>query len=260
MKHALVLLTAAFVAALGNTSWAVGGHVAELELEDASVIIETNCTDADSGIQMFIDGEGWNQLFIFGPNWQFLGILRAKRGLGEVGLTELFFEGEEPVLEYPLVLGCESEDEEPDGTLEEFLENYPEGTYRFFTRTVEGDRQVGEAELTHDIPAGPEIILPAEDVEQNPDNVVIMWDSSAQPEGIEIVSQQVIVEIEDESVDFLRVLDIQLSVGTTMFTVPPEFFDSIDGLSEEAEIKVEVLVKEASGNQTITEREFELMD
>ena len=43
------------------------------------IIIEVNATDDDSGIQMFVDGEGWDRLIVFDPKWK--RVLRV-RGRG----------------------------------------------------------------------------------------------------------------------------------------------------------------------------------
>ena len=104
MRRMLGLVMVASVAGLAseNQAEAVQRNPRNAaQLADAFVIIETNCTDGDSGIQMFIDGEGWDRLRIFGPRNRFLGFMTARGGLGRVGLTELFFEGEEPELVYP---------------------------------------------------------------------------------------------------------------------------------------------------------------
>ena len=65
--------------------------------------------------------------------------------LKEIGSTEVFTERAEPPLE--------------EGNLEEsiaeFLALFPEGEYGSEGETVEGDRLVGTAVLTHYIPAAP---------------------------------------------------------------------------------------------------------
>ena len=70
-------------------------------------------------------------------------------------LTELFNESSEPPLS--------------EFSLQEWLDLFPEGEYRFFGITVEGDLLVGVAEFTHDIPEGPEITSPEDEDEVDPD-------------------------------------------------------------------------------------------
>ncbi len=63
-----------------------------------------------------------------------------------------------------------------------------------------------------------------------------------------IVGYEVVVERETGS---LRVFSAEVGPETTRVTVPPEF------MQPGTEYKFEVLAIEASGNQTISEREFE---
>ncbi|MFQ5545109.1 MAG: hypothetical protein ACE5FE_03920, partial [Acidiferrobacterales bacterium] len=67
---------------------------------------------------------------------------------------------------------------------------------------------------------------------------------------IEIVGQQVVLEREEPE---LLILSVDLPPNVTSFEVPEDFTD----LGEE--FKFEILVREASGNQTAVESCFELM-
>ena len=197
------------------------------------MIIEFNSTDEDVGIQVFLDGEAWHRLQIVAPNGREILDVKAKGTLKELGLTELFFESEEPSLE--------------DLPLEDFLALFPEGEYRFFGRTVEGDRLFATATFTHAIPNGPVILAPAAGGVVDPDNAVVVWNPVTGPPGIEIVAYQVIVEREDP----LRTFSVTVPASVTSVTIPPEF------LEPGTEYKVEVLAIEAGGNQTISELDFE---
>ncbi len=229
------------------------GNKENVELEDATIIVEVNSTDGDAGFQIFLDGEGWRRVSIYDPNWRQIFKVKTTGGVREIGGgTELFLETAEP--EY------EDLDE-----LQELLDLLPPGTYKFFGRTVEGDWLWGEAVLTHVIPAGPEITAPvpngeaavleeeedacAEDVAI--DEAEISWDPVTTTifglTDIVIVGYQVIVENEDSGNKF----NITLPAETTSVTVPEEF------LEPGMEYKFEILAIEESGNQTITESCFE---
>ncbi|MFN2431469.1 MAG: fibronectin type III domain-containing protein [Gemmatimonadota bacterium] len=196
--------------------------------------IEVNATDGDAGIQVDLDGEAWREVTIFSPDGRRLLVVGAEGNLEKLGLTELFFESEEP-----------SFDELP---LRDLLRMFPEGEYRFVGRTVEGERIVGVATLTHDIPAGPVILSPREGQRVDPDHTVIVWVPVTRPQGIEIVRYQVIVEREEPTpLQF----SVDLPASVTSVTVPPEF------LQPGTEYDFEVLAIEAGGNQTITESSFE---
>jgi hypothetical protein len=211
----------------------VKGQGDEIPFDDARIIIEVNATDGDAGIQIFLDGEDWAEIEIFGPDGETIFEVEGQGSLGEHGATELFIESAEPSFE--------------DLPLEEFLLRFPAGEYRFSGVTVEGDHLVGTATLTHAIPDGPVLVSPEEDSVQDPNNTVVRWEPVPDPPGSEIVEYEVIVEREDP----LRVFSVRVPATVTSVTVPPEF------LEPGTEYKFEVLAIEAGGNQTISERSFE---
>jgi hypothetical protein len=110
------------------------------------LLIEHNATAEDTGFQVFLDGEPWNRLDIEGPDGRPLLEIRGRGALRRLGLTELFFETNEPAnAEVPI---------------EELLARFPEGEYEFEGRSIEGDEMAGTATLTHTIPRGPRILSP----------------------------------------------------------------------------------------------------
>lgn len=227
---------------------------------DVSIILETNATDCDTGLQLFFDGDPWKSVIAQDPDGERILQVSAKGSLLGFGLTEQFNETNEPVMA-ELVEGFpDLECDEPEFTLEELFELFPEGIYEFEGRTVEGDEIEGEATLSHVIPAPPEIVAPSEDDPQNPNNVVIMWNRVDAPilpgfgrgpllDEVEIVGFHVVVEREDP--EPLVVFTVDLPADATQVKVPPEFLQS------GAIYKFEVLQIDVSGNQTIAESEFE---
>ena len=150
-----VLFAAAAIAisASATASWA--GHEV-IEFDEADLFLEENTTDGDLGLHFKVDGEGWNRLILTTARYSKLLDVRVHGNLGrEIGLTEIFSESAEPGF-----------DELPR---EDFLKLFPEGDYKFFGRTLEGDWLVGIPTLTHDIPKGPEITSPEEDEEIDPE-------------------------------------------------------------------------------------------
>lgn len=204
-----------------------------IPFDEVRMIIEVNDTDGDAGLQIFLDGEDWKQIEIFGPDGQKIFAVEGQGSLGEHGTTELFIESAEPSFE--------------DVPLEAFLLRFPAGEYRFVGQTVEGDQLVGTAMLTHAIPEGPVLVSPEEDAVINRNRAVIKWNSVADPPGSKIVEYQVIVEREDP----LREFSVRVPATVTSVTVPPEF------LEPNTEYKFEALAIKAGGNQTISERSFE---
>ena len=197
------------------------------------MFIEFNATTEDVGIRASLDGEPWNGGQIIGPDHQRIFQVSGVGNLGEIGLTELSFATHELARE--------------DLSLEGLLALFPEGEYEFRGRTVEGDRLLGTATLTHDIPDAPQILTPEEGVLVDPDDAVISWDPVTEPAGIEIAGYRVSVERGDRG----RSLSLELPPETTSVPVPPDF------LEPGTDYLFQVFAIEAGGNQTITEGVFD---
>jgi hypothetical protein len=206
------------------------------------VFIEFNSTDGDYGIQFFWDGDAWDRMTIEDATGRKVLRVKASSDLAAQGLAEGFFESDEPSLD--------------DLSMEEFLARFPEGTYDFDGKTLEGDRLTGDTELTHALPAPPTNLFPADGaVVDASQPLVASFDAVTEdfhgnpldPELYEIV-------VEHEG-DLLRVFTIVLAGDdpSPSVTVPPEF------LQPGLEYKLEVIVQEESGNRTISETEFETL-
>jgi hypothetical protein len=232
---ALTAVVAVAAAAPQGPAGAQKQKAEQVPFEAARLIIEFNSTDEDIGVQFFLDVDTWKTVRILNPRGQKIFDASASANLlRQGGGTELFLESNEPTLD--------------ELSIEEFFELWPEGTYRFTGRTPDGEKLVGAAEFTHDIPAGPEIVmpqLPANDecAENVPIPVVIAWNevtTSIEGEPLDVVRYEVIVG-ED-------IFDVHLE--GTMVTVPAEL------LEPGTEYEFEVLAIAAGGNQTITETCF----
>ena len=201
-----------------------------LEFADIEFFFEFNETDQDLGVQLNLGADPWNRLRIYDPNGKKILDVRGKDSLKDFGLSDLFFESNEPSFD--------------EVSREEILATFPEGKYKFVGRTIEGDRLLGYKELTHDIPDGAVICSPEEDEVVDPDeDLTVSWQEVTTPAGIEIVAYQVIVTDDEES--RFR-YDVRVPADVTSLRVPAEFFRP-DRLYE-----VEVLAVEESGNQTIS--------
>jgi hypothetical protein len=205
-----------------------------IRLEDASIIIETNATDADAGIQVFLDGKDWREMSLIAPDGRRMLVVQNTGSLRTWGLTELFSESSEPPF-----------DEAP---FREFKKRFPEGTYRFRGTTIDGARLVAKATLTHDIPKGPVITSPSDGESVPHGDVLASWEPVTRPSGIEIVGYRAIVS--DETSPRGRDLELELGRSQTSFMIPSELFRTGH------EYKLEVQAIEQSGNQTLTEITF----
>ncbi len=217
-----VVLLAAAALVLGAASQA-GGENAEIPFGVARIFFEFNSTDDDLGVQVLLDGDAWKRLEIFDPRGGRMLDITAEGDLGDLGLTELFFESDEP-------------------SPQEVLALFRAGRYEFEGETVEGDELGGAARLSHNLPPAPTIVVPSfagEELDRA--NLVIEWESIPGIAGFEVI-----VENEDAGAE----MTVPLSASTTSLHVPVEFLDP------DTEYKVEVLAISANGNKTIAEREF----
>jgi hypothetical protein len=197
-----------------------------VRLAAATLIIEVNGTDGDAGLQFFLDGEPWNSMTISDPSGDVVVDVDAEGRLKDWGLTELFSESNEPPFtEVPLA---------------EFKARFPAGKYTFVGETIEGEKLVGTARLSHDIPVEPEITSPADGASVGRENVVASWTPAAQPAGIDIVGYRVIVTREDP----LRVYQVELPASAREVPIPAVFLQS------GTEYELEIQAIEESGNWT----------
>lgn len=208
-----------------------------IPLAAARMIIEFNSSAEDIGIQVFLDqSSGWRSIEIIDPLGRELFSAEAEgRLVRQGGGTELFLESVEPPL-----------DELP---LDVFFRRFPEGVYTFRGRTVDGERVVGAADFSHDVPVGPTIVSPEPGAGECAEGVtlpaVISWNpvaTSITGAPLEIVKYELIVENDDVNFDVI----IPAALGTSV-TLPPEM------LEPGTDYIFEVLAIEEGGNQTITE-------
>jgi hypothetical protein len=197
------------------------------QLDEAEFFIEYNASDKDAGVQVFLDGEGWDWLEIYNPAGKKIYRFNVDNDAKKIGMTELFFESSEP-----------SFDALPFADL---LKLYPEGEYEFSGQMINGDKFESKTKFTHMVPAAP-VVSPKAHSVVDPKNTVISWKPVTKPKGINIVSYQVIVERNDP----LRVLDVTLPPTARKIQIPAEF------LEYDTPYQFEVLAKEESRNQTIS--------
>jgi len=163
--------------------------------------------------------------------------------LRNVGLTELFYETQEPLNAVVPI---------PD-----WLANLPEGEYHFRGLSVEGRELTGKTPLTHAIPAGPVITAPAEDAVVSADeDLTISWEHVTQTiygQPVNVTHYQLIVELAVETPHNgfgKSELSVHAPSTVTSMRVPAEF------LQPASPYEFEILAIEQSGNQTIAAQEF----
>ena len=221
---------------VGSTAGAEDEQVA---FKDARLKIETNDTDGDAGVQVFLDSDPWQWIEIYDPRGRRLFRSTTGGRFAKQGGTELFLESGEP-----------SFDEVP---FEEFLARFPEGDYRFRGEGNDDEEFFGVATLTHDIPDGPLLVGPHEGgALVNPNKAVVRWQPVDPPNGSPIIGYQVLVVLPDSGLPALPkiTLDVMMPPTATSLAVPPGF------LRRNTLYEWEVLAIEESGNQTLSSSFF----
>ena len=232
----VVLLTLA--AASAGAIAATGGGAGEaakkkpaIKYEVADLFIETNATDRDIGLQLFLDADAWDTFKLLDPKGrQVMQEGRTKGRLRGWGLTEYFWETDEP--------------EFSEVPLRKFKKRFPKGKYTFKGRDVDGRRLVASDRLSYVIPTGPVITSPTSGEQVNPNSFKVSWEPVTTPAGVQIVRYQVIVVQEP-----VERVTLNLEPNVTSVDIPRVALSP-------GEAKVEVLAKEKSGNQTISEVSF----
>ena len=224
---------------------AAAGPVAAVPLKDAKLNIEHNATDRDTGFQGFVDSEGWRRLNVRGPDGP-VATFEARGAFARLGLTELFFESVEP--------------ENADVPIDEMLAKLPEGRYKIAGPAQENGksagRTAGSAWLTHDIPAGPRLVSPAEGATVPVRGVAARWTPvsvtiTGQP--AKIIAYQLIIEKDVKPHPHMigkLGLSMYLPPSVTRMAIPDGF------LEPRTAYKWEVLAIERSGNQTLSSGSF----
>lgn len=219
--------------------WAAVPAVAQegpVEFASAEVFTEINATDGDAGFHLDVDGQDWKRVTVHGPDGTKIFDVRGSGPLGEHGLTGLMFESAEPPFD--------------ELSIEEFKDRFAEGTYTFRGWAVDGSRLVATGEFTHDFPDAPVVVTPSVDGVVSISDPLVQWEAVLPPAGSEIVLYEIIVSAADIDLG----LDMTLGPEATSVLLPEEI------LVAGEDYKVEVLAKEASGNQTITEVPFTVVD
>jgi hypothetical protein len=226
------------------------GTISEVkEWDEFKVFIEICGTDEDAGLKLVLGGEPWKSARILAPNGELIYKL-GPRLLGDVGSDTVFLESAEPPFE--------------ELPLDEFLDRFPEGEYEARGVTLEGDRLMGTALLTHDLPAGPLITSHEDDevVELTGENLLVTWDPVTGDYrggvlGSAIVGYILTVTFDDEI--FGETVERELTIDV----IPPDTFSAeipADFLKPDTEVQIEVAAREESGNRTSKEIFIDVVD
>ncbi len=252
MKHSLKLLPCLIsgVLSMGVSTHSMAEEE-ELEFEEAKIFFELNHTDGDLGIHALVDGDAWKRLSIEDPEEKRLLNIHVTSELKQQGLTEIFFESDEPSFD--------------ELSPADFFARFPEGVYEIGGITLDGEEMESEVFLSHVMPApvggvtvsGTDMV---EDCEEDPipvivGPVVLEWEEveTSHPELGKAGSVEVeLYEIALENLDLEITMTVHLPGDATSLELPEDF------LALGSNFKYEILVFAESGNKTAIESCFSI--
>lgn len=238
------------IAATASISAMLGGANAQVEFSKHDIYFELNATDGDAGLHGILDGDAWASAKIKGPGGTF-DVIRAisNQDSPEFGMTELFFESNEPPLE--------------ERSFAELITLFPPGNYKFVGVTTANEAMVAWDILSVAMPCPP-VVRVKRDAEgdmlirwrlqpgdYNPDTGVCSQTNPVTPALV-----QAFFSVENEDIGLSRTFSVDLDPATRRVEVPDEFFFGVD--PDEVDAKAEVIVVAPDGNRTAIEIEVEL--
>ncbi len=250
MQLLAVLLVPAVILIMG----AAASHVRAQEISEAEVFFEFNSTDLDLGFDIFLDADPWVNAIVEDPDGEIF-IVDTDGGLRKKGNTEIMTESAEP----PFCEDVEEEDCDDDfiqDKIDEFQAEFPEGEYIFKVTTVEGDMLETTAELSHDLPAAPDIRRPREGTPIDKLRV-IRWQDPSEGDDPEIIGYEVVAEMVIDGETFVNTATFPGNFRRIKkFTMSPEFLRLARKAKKRGtleEFKVEVIARAENLNKTISE-------
>ena len=244
-----LMLSAALVATLPD------GSVRAVErYDETDIFFELNATAGDVGVHVSLDAERWKSLQITDPRGRDVLRMEPQGSAAQIGLTELFFEGEEPSLRRV--------------PFRRLLKLFPPGRYKFEGTTRKGETLRSKDTLSAQLPCPVRVVTPSPTAPTAADAVVISWETVPgvyDPDmavcnfalDVGLVGFQVIAEAVNESAGTTRSYVVDLPRDATSARVPTEFLApgvAVPG----TEFRLEVIAIEDTGNKTITEANFQV--
>jgi hypothetical protein len=231
-----------------------------------TVLIETNASNGDIGFHFLLDGDDLISAQIVDPNGAKVFVERARGPLLTQKKTETASESAEPLC-WP---DPEADPGEEIVTLEEFLGRWAAGTYVFSAKGAQGEKLIGQTELTYALPAAPT------GVDFDVATRVISWAAGddlgkcasagelddlvadgvlpVHPEDVPVAAWEIVLEPDVDAGDPIGKLKFTVRVAGTIetkaVTVPEEYLDT---LPPDTPVKIEVGAIGVDDNATFTE-------
>ena len=250
--HLTILAAAAGIIAFGASAVAMAQA---LEFDDADVYAELNNTDRDLGFHALIDGDAWKRLSIEAPNGGGMLAVSVRGRLGRQGLTEFFFESDEP--------------EFSELAPSRFFVRFPEGEYTIRGVTLDDEQVLSTDDFSHLMPApAGDVMVNGVAAARNCDApnlpevtapVTLSWTVPAtshpqigttnQPITIEQVQVALEDEVNEEFTGF-----VELPGDATEYTFSSDLTDQVTP----GTWKFEILLVSDTGNRTAVESCFDV--
>ena len=220
VKH-MRISTFAAAAALAASAWTASEAPPPFELDGSRIIVEHNATNGDAAL--IVEADTHTPLSMLElRNLDGAPMLRLQSRAGQL-----------------LGLGTFTV-ESADGDLPGLMARCPAGVYPMYAKLSNGRRAWGEALLSHEMPAAPQILWPTAGALVDGDALTLSW--VAAPGAIEYR-----IGLEQGDTDTMIV---RVAGGTESLIVPP-------GVLAPGQLsKVEVIAVGANGNRTAVEVEF----
>jgi hypothetical protein len=255
MRSLAFLLVPVIALILGAPAAQVWAEPEEPEISEFEVFFEFNSTDLDLGFDIFLDADPWIYATVTAPDGTIF-IVDTEGGLENQGNTEIFTESAEPPF-------CEDPEDEVECTEEKiaaaiaaFQGDFPEGVYTVEVVWEDDTWENGEAEaeLSHDLPAAPDIRRPREGSKLKKFKFIKWRKSDDEIIEYEVVAEMVVKGEDDEERTYVNTAT--LPGNAKKFTISPEFRKLANRAKKQGklvEVKAEVIARGENLNKTITE-------
>jgi hypothetical protein len=257
-------LAAGFLLALGASASIVTATEPCGDFGECKALIEINSTDGDIGFHFLMDGDDLISARLTDPRGAKVFEDQAKGPLSKQKLTETFAESAEPLC----WADPDADPHEEIVTLEEFLQRWAAGNYRFSGMGENGEKSVGVTQLTHNLPAAPASVdfngsviswTSGDDLGRcastaELDALVAMGVLPMHPEDVAVAAWEIVLEPDVEEGDPTAKLKYTIRVAGDIspkqVTVPADYLAS---LPEDTAVKIEVGAIGSDDNATFTE-------
>ena len=265
------LLRAAAIALLivgATATAATATEPCDPDFGECKVLIEINAEDGDIGFHFLADGDDLIKAALFDPHFRKVFFDSAHGPLRDQYMTEMFVESAEPL--------CFEENGEGEDelvvTLEEFLDRWRDGIYRFYGINADHELVRGYTVLTYKLPAAPADLdfdpetgevtwADGDDLGECADaeylDTLVPWLLPMHPQNVTVDEWEIVVEPDLEDGDPVGSLKFSVRVagdfdegGGHSFTVPSDYLDS---LPDNTPVKLEVGAIGGEDNATFSE-------